>query len=43
MLGTGAVATEDVERYHIKVGVPAKTVKVKRSQAGAKLSHSSSE
>jgi acetyltransferase-like isoleucine patch superfamily enzyme len=43
MLGTGAVATEDVARYHIKVGVPAKTVKVKRSQAGAKLSHSSSE
>src|SRR3989442_794742 len=43
MLGTGAVATEDVEPYHIKVGVPAKTVKVKRSQGGAKLSHSSSE
>ncbi len=43
MLGTGAVATEDVEPYHIKVGVPAKTVKVKRSQPSAKLSHSSSE
>src|SRR5438128_1387368 len=43
MLGTGAVATEDVEPYHIKVGVPAKTVKVKRSQGGPKLSPSSSE
>jgi acetyltransferase-like isoleucine patch superfamily enzyme len=29
MLGTGAVATSDVEPYHVKVGVPAKTVKVK--------------
>ena len=29
MLGTSAVATGDVEPYHIKVGVPAKTVKVK--------------
>ena len=30
MLGTGAVATRDVEPYHVKVGIPAKTVKVKR-------------
>jgi acetyltransferase-like isoleucine patch superfamily enzyme len=29
MVGTGAVATRDVEPYHIKVGIPAKTVKVK--------------
>ena len=29
MLGSGAIATEDIEAYHIKVGVPAKTVKVK--------------
>ena len=29
LLGTSAVATEDVEPYHIKVGVPARTVKVK--------------
>ena len=29
MVGTGAVATKDVEPYHIKVGIPAKTVKVK--------------
>jgi acetyltransferase-like isoleucine patch superfamily enzyme len=29
MLGTGAIATSDIEPYHIKVGVPAKTVKVK--------------
>jgi acetyltransferase-like isoleucine patch superfamily enzyme len=29
LVGTGAVATSDVEPYHIKVGVPAKTVKVK--------------
>jgi acetyltransferase-like isoleucine patch superfamily enzyme len=31
MVGTGAVATKDVEPYHIKVGIPAKTVKVKDS------------
>lgn len=30
MVGTGAVATRDIEPYHIKVGIPAKTVKVKR-------------
>jgi acetyltransferase-like isoleucine patch superfamily enzyme len=29
MVGTGAVATKDVAPYHIKVGIPAKTVKVK--------------
>jgi acetyltransferase-like isoleucine patch superfamily enzyme len=29
LLGTGAVATADIEPYHIKVGVPAKTVKTK--------------
>ena len=36
LLGTGAVATADVEPYHVKVGVPAKTVKVRIPQtAGA--------
>ena len=30
MVGTGAVATKDVAPYHIKVGIPAKTVKVKQ-------------
>lgn len=30
MVGTSAVATKDVEAYHIKVGIPAKTVKIKR-------------
>lgn len=30
MLGSGAIATENIEPYHVKVGVPAKTVKVKR-------------
>lgn len=35
LLGTGAVATSDIEPYHVKVGVPAKTVKVKvRKTAG---------
>ena len=29
MIGTGAVVTRDVEPYHIVVGVPAKSVKVK--------------
>lgn len=33
MVGTCAVATKDVEAYHIKVGIPAKTVKVKRGAA----------
>jgi acetyltransferase-like isoleucine patch superfamily enzyme len=31
MVGTGAVATKDVEPYHIKVGIPARTVKVKEN------------
>ena len=35
LVGTGAVATADVEPYHIKVGVPAKTVKVKPSQTAS--------
>ncbi|HEX8708549.1 MAG TPA: acyltransferase [Pyrinomonadaceae bacterium] len=30
MIGTSAVTTKDVEPYHIKVGIPAKTVRVKR-------------
>ena len=30
MVGTGAVATKDVEPYHVKVGIPAKTVKIKQ-------------
>jgi acetyltransferase-like isoleucine patch superfamily enzyme len=30
MVGTSAVATKDVEPYHIKVGIPAKTVRIKR-------------
>ncbi|MBD0325278.1 MAG: acyltransferase [Pyrinomonadaceae bacterium] len=30
MVGTSAVATKDVEPYHIKVGIPAKTVKIKK-------------
>jgi acetyltransferase-like isoleucine patch superfamily enzyme len=34
LVGTGAVATGDVEPYHIKVGVPAKTVKVKAGMTG---------
>ena len=29
LLGTGAVATSDIEPYHVKVGIPARTVKVK--------------
>jgi acetyltransferase-like isoleucine patch superfamily enzyme len=29
MVGTSAVATKDVEPYHVKVGIPAKTVKIK--------------
>ena len=29
MIGTGAVVTRDVDPYHIALGVPAKTVKVK--------------
>lgn len=33
MLGTGAVATADIEPYHIKVGIPAKTVKVKSGRS----------
>jgi acetyltransferase-like isoleucine patch superfamily enzyme len=33
LVGTGAVATGDVEPYHIKVGVPAKTVKIKTGRS----------
>ena len=29
MIGTSAVVTRDVEPYHIVVGIPAKTAKVK--------------
>jgi acetyltransferase-like isoleucine patch superfamily enzyme len=29
MVGTMGVATKDVEPYHVKVGIPAKTVKIK--------------
>jgi acetyltransferase-like isoleucine patch superfamily enzyme len=29
IVGTGAIATADVEPYHIKVGVPARTVNIK--------------
>jgi acetyltransferase-like isoleucine patch superfamily enzyme len=29
MVGTSAVVTKDIEPYHIKIGIPAKTVKVK--------------
>jgi acetyltransferase-like isoleucine patch superfamily enzyme len=32
MVGTGAVATKDVAPYHIKVGIPARTVKIKESR-----------
>lgn len=38
MVGTGAVATRDVEPYHVKVGIPAKTVKVKRGAPVDELS-----
>jgi acetyltransferase-like isoleucine patch superfamily enzyme len=30
MVGTGAVTTKDVEPYHVKVGIPAKTVRIKK-------------
>ncbi|HYJ45830.1 MAG TPA: acyltransferase [Pyrinomonadaceae bacterium] len=33
MVGTGAVTTKDVEPYHIKVGIPARTVKIKQGAA----------
>ena len=33
MVGASAVVTRDVESYHIKVGIPARMVKVKRSAA----------
>jgi galactoside O-acetyltransferase len=33
MVGTGAVVTSNVEPHHIVVGIPAKTVKVKRPHA----------
>ncbi|MFN2454548.1 MAG: acyltransferase [Pyrinomonadaceae bacterium] len=29
MVGSSAVATKDVEPYHVKVGIPAKTIRVK--------------
>jgi len=29
MIGTGAVVTKDVQPYHVALGVPAKTVRVK--------------
>jgi acetyltransferase-like isoleucine patch superfamily enzyme len=29
MIGTGAVVTKDIEPYHIALGIPAKTVKIK--------------
>lgn len=32
MVGTGSVTTKDIEPYHIKVGVPAKTVKIKQGE-----------
>jgi acetyltransferase-like isoleucine patch superfamily enzyme len=35
MVGTGAVTTKDVEPYHIKVGIPAKTVKIKKGGLAA--------
>ncbi|HEX8000309.1 MAG TPA: acyltransferase [Pyrinomonadaceae bacterium] len=35
MVGTGAVTTKDVEPYHIKVGIPAKTVKIKKGGQAA--------
>ncbi|HEY2961348.1 MAG TPA: acyltransferase, partial [Pyrinomonadaceae bacterium] len=33
MIGTGAVVTRNVEPNHIVVGIPAKTVKIKESEA----------
>lgn len=30
MVGTSAVTTKDVEPYHVKVGIPAKTVRIKK-------------
>src|SRR5439155_23918043 len=29
MIGTGAVVTKDVQPYHIAIGIPARSVKVK--------------
>jgi acetyltransferase-like isoleucine patch superfamily enzyme len=29
MVGTGAIVTSNVEPYHVVVGVPAKSVKIK--------------
>lgn len=37
MVGTGAVATKDVEPYHVKVGIPAKTVKIKQGAAACTI------
>jgi acetyltransferase-like isoleucine patch superfamily enzyme len=33
LIGTGAVATSDAEPFHVKVGMPARTVKVKSRKA----------
>jgi len=35
MVGTHAVATKNVEPYHVKVGIPAKTIRVKPNPADA--------
>lgn len=33
LIGTGAVVTKDVDPYHIALGIPAKTNKVKKPMA----------
>jgi acetyltransferase-like isoleucine patch superfamily enzyme len=38
MLGSGAVATHNIEPYHVKVGMPAKTVKIKNGLASGAVS-----
>ena len=43
MLGAGAIATEDIEPYHVKVGIPAKTAKVKGASLGSQFAHSQSK
>jgi acetyltransferase-like isoleucine patch superfamily enzyme len=37
MIGTGAVVTRDVEPHHIALGVPAKTVRVKKREAAPSI------